>query len=428
LNSSWRYLVAFLLLWPPVSSADDGIGTWPQFRGVDGQGHVETLQLPVEFDARTNVKWRTEIPGLGHASPVHEGSTVWLATASRDGKSQGAVSVDLSSGKILQEVTVFQPASVEEIHSDNSYASPTPVLSDGRLYLHFGTYGTACLEAGSGEVLWRNNEFTIEHQGGPGSSPVLFENLLIVTCDGANEQFLAALDIADGHVVWKRPRTAPLRDSNVTHRAFTTPLLVHFKGSPQLISPGPDQCHAYHPGTGEEIWHVRYVGFSTVPRPVADDDATYFCTGYYDPELWAVELAGTGDVTSSHVRWKGKTTIPDTPSPVLHKEQVIVLTDNGVLTSLDTQTGKRNWVFRVGGNHSASPLIAGDLLYTSSEEGLVKVVDISAKPKLVATNKLGERIMASPAVIGHDLLIRTEKAIYRFGGRGEPQINTDGHR
>lgn len=391
------------------------IATWPQFRGPDGQGSIGDVALPVDFEDGESLRWRTPIPGLGHASPVHDGTTAWLATASSDGKKLGAVAVDLASGELQREITLFEPDKVEEIHADNSYASPTPVLDNGKLFLHFGTYGTACMDAAKGEVLWRNIEFTIDHQGGPGSSPVLFENLLIITGDGANEQFLAALDINDGHVVWKQPRSAPLRDNVITHRAFTTPLLASFNDAPLLISPGPDQCHAYRPATGEEVWHVRYVGFSTVPRPVCDGRAVYFCTGYYDPELWAVDLGGSGNVTLSHVRWKAKTTIPDTPSPVLYRDEVIALSDNGVLLSLDAQSGKRNWLFRLGGNFSASPLIAGDLLYACSEEGLVKVVDISAKPSLVATNKLGERIMASPAIIGTDLLIRTDKALYRFG-------------
>lgn len=397
--------------------ASEPPSAWSQFRGPDGQGNLGTKSLPVKWSDPEQIRWKAALPGLGHASPVHDGQTVWLATAARDGSAFGAVAIDLASGNLIHEIAVFNPRNVEAIHPDNSYASPTPVLSGGRLYLHFGTYGTACLDAVTGDILWKHEEFKIEHQGGPGSSPVLFEDLLIVTCDGANAQFLAALDADTGQVRWRRSRGAPFRSNPVTRRAFSTPLITHFEGEPQLISPGADQCHCYHPRSGEERWHVRYTGFSTVPRPVADQNTVYFCTGYFQPQLWAVNLGGTGNVSETHVRWKADRAISDTPSPTLHRGAIYFVSNDGILTCLDCETGNRRWVFRLGGNYSASPLIANGLLYACSEQGLVKVVELADKPKTVAINRFpGERIMASPAVIASDLLIRTDKNLYRIRG------------
>jgi outer membrane protein assembly factor BamB len=186
-----------------------------------------------------------------------------------------------------------------------------------------------------------------------------------------------------------------------------------------LISPAANQCHAYDPRTGEELWHVRYEGFSNVPRPVASATECFITTGYFHPEFWSVNLSGRGDVTQTHVRWKFKgSNVSETPSPLLIEGKLYFISNKGILTVLDTTTGKRAWGMRVGGNYSSSPLVAGGLLYFCSEEGMVKVLDPRlSKPKLIEINELDGRIMSSPAVIGVDLLIRTDTSLYRLGSR-----------
>lgn len=408
--SCWLSVIAF----SPMLCAETT--AWSQFRGPGGQGHVESAELPVEWNERKNVVWRTPIPGLGHSSPVHDGQTIWLTTATPDGQLLGVVSIDAETGRIGHNLTVFEPATVEEIHVDNSYASPTPVLSKGRLYVHYGTYGTACIDCTSGEIVWRNRQFPVEHQGGPGSSPVLFEDLLILTLDGARKQQVVALDIADGSVRWQRQRSAPLRPNPITHRAFSTPLIHEYDGQTQLISPGADQCHAYDPRTGEELWHVRYVGFSTVPCPAARDGMTVFCTGYFQPELWAVDIDGSGHVTESHRKWNFRGPIPEIPSPTIIDDLVVIISNKGIATGLNLQTGKREWVLRVGGNYSASPIYANGLMYLCSEEGFTKIIEpLAEKPRILHSNRLDDGIKASPAVIENDLLLRTTTALYRIG-------------
>jgi len=401
-----------------------GEDTWFQFRGPTGQGQV-SVALPVEWgraDEKSdsysdNVLWRTEIQGLGHSSPVHDGKRIWLSTASRDGLVLGAVCVNAEDGEILHSVVIFRPSNVEEIHHDNSYASPTPVLAGNRLIVHFGTYGTACLDSESGQILWTNTDFPVEHQGGPGSSPVVYQDRVILTLDGAQQQKLVALNLNDGKVAWTRERSAPFRPNPITHRAFATPLLVSQTSQAQLISPGADQCHAYDPKTGEELWHVRYVGFSTVPCPVARENRVFFCTGFYKPQLWCVDLTGRGDVTDSHIPWKFRGPVPETPSPLLFDEgaKIFLVSNKGIATCVDAETGERLWILRLGGNYSSSPTLANGLIYCCNEDGVTKVIDPSGEePQVVANNKLFERIMASPAVIGEDLLLRTEAAIYRI--------------
>ncbi|WP_197444259.1 outer membrane protein assembly factor BamB family protein [Maioricimonas rarisocia] len=398
---------------------DADVPPWNSFRGPGGQGQTTARILPLEWNETNNVTWKTPVSGRGHSSPVVDDGMIWISTARTDGSALGVVGLDLDSGEIRHSVTVFRPDHVEEIHSDNTYASPTPVAADGRVFVHFGRYGTACLDSRTGEVLWRNDELVIEHQGGPGSSPVLFEDLLIVTCDGADRQFLAGLDTATGEIRWKTDRSAPFRPNPITHRAFATPLLIEFEGTPQLISPGADQVHAYDPRTGSEIWHVRYTGFSNVPAPVYADGVVYVCTGFFGPELWAIRVDGSGNVTDTHVLWKLKGRVPETPSPILHDGFVYMVANMGVAACVDGTTGKRTAVLRLGGNYSASPVSGGGHLYFCGEDGMTRVVRPGPKPRVVASNRLAGGIFASPAIVGNAIIIRTEEAVYRIESPGE---------
>lgn len=396
------------------SALADGPISWPQFRGPTGQGHAVGAELPVRWSERENVVWKSSLQGAGHSSPVIWEDQVWVTTASNDGKKLGAYGLDLESGEVVHRVIVFEPDEVLEIHQDNTYASPTPVIEAGRLYVHYGRYGTACLDTQSGEVLWRDTDHVIDHQGGPGSSPVLFEDLLIFNCDGADHQYVVAIDTQTGQERWRTNRSAPFRENPITKRAFASCLLVEQDGQPQLISPGADQAHAYDPGTGEELWHVTYTGFSTVPAPVSAGGVAYLCTGFFDTELLAVSLNGGGDVSSSHVRWSYNKQVPETPSPLVIDGRVFMVSDKGVGTALNVSNGERVWLKRLGGNYSASPLTDGKHIYFFSETGQTKVVSLDDKPEIIATNKLNGRIKASPAVSSNALFIRTDKALYRI--------------
>ncbi|MEW4488224.1 PQQ-binding-like beta-propeller repeat protein [Thalassoglobus sp. JC818] len=400
------------------------IREWPQFRGPAGQGVVDDVSLPIKWDEEDGVVWKVDIPGLGHSSPVHNGETIWVTTATEDGRILGAVSINAATGSIEQNLTIFEPDAVEEIHHDNSYASPTPVLSGDRLFAHFGTYGTACIDCRSGRKLWERTDLPVEHQGGPGSSPVLYEDLLIITLDGAQEQKLVALDTSDGSTRWTRNRSAPFRTNPITHRAFSTPLICESGGKRQLISTGADQCHAYSPDDGSELWHIRYTGFSNVPRPVVMDDTVFICTGFFQPEIWAVPTNGSGELERSNRIWSHKSSVPDTPSPVVVESDdaaiVVMVSNKGIVTALDASTGKQAWKLRIGGNFSSSPISAGGLLYFCSEEGVTKIVDPHlSKPRIIQANRLPGRIMASPVVIDQDLLIRTESSLYRISDEGD---------
>jgi outer membrane protein assembly factor BamB len=262
-------------------------------------------------------------------------------------------------------------------------------------------------------VLWKNDGLNLDHKEGPGSSPILFEDFLIVNCDGMDVQYVVALKKSTGEIAWKTNRSAPLRDNPDFRKAYSTPLVIDANGRPQLISVGADQVQAYDPRTGEELWQARVRGFSTVARPLFADGVVYVCSDYGRPELWAIRTDGRGDVTQTHVLWRFARQVPASPSPLLVKGRIYMASNGGVATCLDAKTGEQLWQERLGGNFSASPIYAGGRIYFANEDGLVTVIRPGDEFQVVASNQLDGRFLASPAVIDGALLLRTDAHLYR---------------
>ncbi|MEX0711949.1 MAG: PQQ-binding-like beta-propeller repeat protein [Pirellulales bacterium] len=393
-----------------VAAAD----AWPQFRGPGGQGHAAADRLPLTWSETSNITWKVALPGRGWSSPVVEGRQIWLTTALEGGTSLRAMCLDLSTGSVVHDVEVFRPDNPPAINDKNSYASPTPVLESGRLYAHFGTLGTACLDTRSGKVLWTNNELELDHKEGPGSSPVSWGKLLVIHCDGMDVQYVAALDKRSGRIAWKTNRSGKMSDNPDFRKAYSTPLVVSIDGKDQLVSPGAGRVFSYDPATGRELWSVDYPGFSNVPRPVYGGGLVFVCTGYMKPELWAIHPHGRGDVTSTHVAWRTSRQVPANSSPLWVAGRIYMTSDGGVASCLAAEDGRLLWQTRLGGNYTASPLHAAGRIYFFSEEGASTVLEPGTEPTELAKNRLDGRILASPAVAGNALLVRTEKHLYRI--------------
>jgi len=381
---------------------------WPQFRGPTGQGLSDEKGLPLQWTETTNVRWKVPIPGKGWSSPVVQGDRIWLTTATEEGKSLRAIAIDRNSGAILQNVEIFRLKSPKLANGKNSFASPTPVIEGDYVYVHFGAFGTACLTQ-SGEIVWKTRLEYDNGQHGTGGSPVIYDDLLIVSCDGLDVQFVVALDKRTGKVRWKKSRQG--------YQAYTTPLIVALPAGDQVISPGAFNAYSYEPRSGKELWKVNYgEGFSNVPRPVYGDGLVFICTGFQQPSLLAVRLDGSGDVTKSKLAWKLDQGVPLTPSPLLVGAELYFITDNGIATCVDAKTGKVNWRARVGGNHSASPIYADGRIYFLSEEGESVVIAAGPQLKHLATNQIEGRTLASMAVASGSIFIRSETHLYRIGG------------
>jgi outer membrane protein assembly factor BamB len=365
-----------------------------------------------------NIAWKVPVPGRGFSSPVVLEGKVWLTTALEDQRSLRLLGWSASSGKLLHDIEVFRPQSWQASHFENSYASPTPVLEPGRVYVHFGTYGTAALNATDGRILWRTIEpLQIDHEVGPGSSPILYRDLLIINCDGTDRRFVAALNKHTGELAWKAPRSLQLDTKGVHKKAFSTPLVVAYQGSDQLISPGAGQVSSYDPQTGKEIWRVRYEGYSNVPRPVAGFGRVFVTTGYMKPSLLAIHLGGEGDVTETRLAWSYRWQVPANPSPLLIGNRLYMINDQGNATWLDAHGGTDLWRERLGGKHYASPIYAAGRIYNWSVEGQSVVLAADDEFQRLATNQLDGVLRATPAVSDQAFFIRTTSHLYRIENR-----------
>jgi outer membrane protein assembly factor BamB len=318
-----------------------------------------------------------------------------------------AICLDRNTGAIAQNVELFRIKSLGPLSPKNSLASPTPLLEGDRVYLHFGAHRTACISE-KGEIVWKTRLDYDNGQHGAGGSPVLYDDLLIVSCDGLETQFVAALDKATGKTRWKKSRPG--------YQAYTTPLVVRLPAGDQVISPGAFRAVAYDPKTGKEIWQVRYgEGFSNVPRPVYANGLVYICTGFQEPSMLAVRVDGRGDVTKSHVAWTLKRGVPLTPSPLLVGDELYMVNDGGIASCVDAKTGTEHWRARINGNFSASPIYADGRIYLLSEEGLAVVIAPGKKFQAQATNQLEGETLASMAVSGGSIFIRSRTHLYRLG-------------
>ncbi len=408
-------LIHFLGLTLALAAVVGASEDWPQFRGPDGQGHADATGLPRTWSETQNVKWKTAIPGEGWSSPVVLGTQVWLATALEDGKSLRAVCVDRDTGKLVHNVEVFHVAAPAPKHDLNSHASPTPVIEKGRVYFSFGMYGVACLNSDTGKVVWKNTELKHDHgQNGPGSSPILYGGLFILNCDGTELRYVAALNKITCKLVWKTPRSNQINKSPELKKAYATPLIVQVNGTDQLISPGAFRVSSYEPGTGRELWFVDIPGFSNVPRPVFGHGLVYVCTGYMSSELFAIRPFGSGDVSQTHVAWKSKKQVSFKPSPLLVGDQLYLVSDSGIVSCLDAKTGEPVWSERMGGEYSASPVFADGVIYFFSQQGQITVIKPDTKLNVLAANTLAAGFMASPAIAGKALFLRTKTHLYRI--------------
>ena len=399
--------------------AETARADWPQLRG-SRSGHTDA-DVPVTWSEQENVVWKVGVAGRGYSSPVVLDTQVWMTSAHDESRSLRAVAVAAESGATLFDVEVFRPEAWQAIHPDNSYASPTPVIEPGRVYVSFGAYGTAALSTEDGSVLWTNHDLVIDHELGPGSSPILWHDLLIVNCDGVDQRYVAALSKRTGKVVWRSRRTVPLGNKKGTHqKAYSTPAMAEVDGEPRLITTGADQVSALDPRDGQEVWRVRFEGYSVVPQPVVGPRHVYVDTGFMRPQLLAIRLGGRGDVSDTHVEWSYHWQVPSNPTPLLSGERIFMVNDWGNATWLDVLRGEDVWRHRLGGRHWASPLMARGRIYTWSAEGETLVLAATDEFRELARNRLDAELRATPAVAGNAFFVRSTTHLYRIEDQTVP--------
>ncbi|MCH2210585.1 MAG: PQQ-binding-like beta-propeller repeat protein [Fuerstiella sp.] len=406
-------LTGFLLL----AGEDIALADWPQFRGPDGQGHATESNVPLRWSETENVQWKTLVPGEGYSSPVIKGNQIWMTAATEDGKSLHAVCVDLVSGEVIHNTEVLTPASAGSKHGLNGYASPTPVVDDQYVFTHFGGHGTVCLDR-DGQIVWKNTELPFSAVQGSASSPVLHDGLLILTCDGNDTQFLAALDRNTGEVQWKEYRThyeGMGKTKDFFKMAYSTPLIGRVNGVDQLVSTAADHVAAYDVKTGKEIWWMPYIGCSQVARPSFGHGLFYVVgTLQLDEHCIYAIRPGQGRTGSDRVVWQRSQGVGHVPSPLLVGSELYFVNDDGIATCVDALTGEEHWRERLGGNFRASPVEVQGRIYFSSEQGKTTVLAAATDYQVLATNELDAELLASPAVSGNAIVLRSSTHLYRI--------------
>lgn len=427
-------------------AASPVLADWPQFRGPTGQGQAEQSNPPLQWGPAENVAWRTPLEGLAWSSPILFGDRIFLTTAvelDEQGQvvasvaaeapvdfkngptskfdvpspavSLRAMALDVRTGAKLwdEEVFRYEQGEFQTPHAKNSFASPTPI-TDGRfVYVHYGPHGTAALDL-DGRVAWTNQiEYDARHGGG--GSPVIAGDSLVFNCDGVEDPFVVGLDRRSGREIWRTPR----QEMDYERFAFSTPLAIpsdRTASGIQLVSPGSHMVGSYDPDTGKELWHVYFEKrWSLVPRPVFVDGLVLVCNGgEAPPELVAIRPNGQGNVTDTHIVWRHDKHVPLTSSVVASNGLVFMVSDGGVAACTEAATGRVLWRKRLGGNYSASPLSAGGRIYFPSEAGDCHVISATRQFEELAVNRLDEPILASFAVDGDALIVRTGDAVYRI--------------
>jgi len=414
-------IIISLILFSGQLPAQNPFPSWTHFRGTNLDGISTETGLPVDWDDSTNIGWRTVIAGKGWSSPVVYGDQIWLTTEAN--REMRAICVDFQTGEIILDQILFNPDTLYRKHAINTYATPTPAIEENYVYIHFGRYGTACLDTGTGETVWERTDMECEHVQGPGSSLLLYEDKLIVHIEGTDVQYIAALDKHTGKTLWKTERPGDLYEPllEIGKKAYTTPIIVNLNGRDLMISNGSAVCIAYDPNTGKEVWRIVQGEDSTIAMPVENNGMVYFYTAFVTDEdgkkyaeLFAVDPDGEGDIGATHIRWRLKSPILQLPTPVVVDGLLYTVDSKGLFSCLDARTGETIWSKKLKGKYHSSPVYANGYIYISSTKGETLVVKAGQELDIVSENTLDGEIWATPALTGGAIIMRTSSYLYRI--------------
>ena len=427
MKNKFSLLISFLLIMSLLSSESvkSQNNNWTFLRGSNLNGIAENVNIPLKWED-PNIKWKTAIHDRGWSSPVVFDNQIWLTTATLDGKKLYAVAVDFNTGKIIYDINVFNPDTVVSKHQLNSYATPTPCVEKGFVYVHYGSMGTACINTSSGKIVWKRIDFKCNHVQGPASSPIIYKNLLILHFEGTDVRYIVALDKSNGKVVWRSDRPAepyvPLTE--IGKKAYITPIIINVKGRDMLISNGSAICIAYDPNTGKEIWRVVDGAESTISMPFTEKGVVFWYTGFMVAsdgtkftDLLAVNPDGNGDITGKNILWKKRDELSQNQmlSPVIKEGLIYTLNTRNIMMCIDAATGEEVWSTHVTSNFNASPIYNNGNIWFFSVKGEAMAIKAGRKYEVVVQNQMDSPIWATPAFLRNSVILRTDKFLYRIG-------------
>jgi len=428
------------VLYSPIASAMGA--NWPQWRGPDSQGVSSEKNVPVEWTGTKNVKWKAPLQGRAHSSPIVWGKKIFLTTAIEGEKVPGAQAMkhtiegkewkhpdsvgadrrytfkvmcfDRDTGRLLWERVAFAGTPYDDRHRKSSYAASTPTTDGKMIYAFFGAEGVYAYDM-NGKLAWKQDVGKLGTVGmGTGTSPVLFENLVILQCDQeeGTDSFIVALDKKTGQQVWRVPRKVQV--------SWSTPIIVRTKQRAELITSGTEAVISYAPATGRELWRSTGVDSNAIPTPITNGEIVILSAGYPKKRAFAVRLGAlSGDITNTPaVLWKQEKYTAYVPSPILYGDYVYLMTDKGILTCVDVKTGEIKYEggrVPVPATFMASPVAFGDKILLTSEDGDTYVIKAGPKHEVIRANALGEPVFASPAIADGMIFIRGEKNLYCIG-------------
>ena len=402
-----------VILLSTCASADDN---WPQFRGPTGDGVAVGTGYPTTWSEKENILWKTPIHDKGWSSPVIWGEQIWLTTAKEDGAELFAVCLDRTSGKVLHDIKLFTVKNPPDLKQYNSFATPTPVIEAGRVFVHFGSFGTVCIDTKTAGIIWTRDDLKCDHYRLPASSPILFENKLHLTFDGYDRQYVVALHADTGKTAWRKDRNIKFKNENGDYKkAFATPSILVVNGKPQLVSPAAEATIAYNPENGDELWRISHGGMNEACRPVLTNGLIILSSGH-TARLLAVKAGRKGELGKDAIAWEFTKQGPTKPSVIAFKDHLYFVNDNGVAYCLEAKTGKNVWDDeKIEGAFAASPTLAGGLLYFPSENGKTYVLKADPKAEVVSVNKLADGCRATPAFADGKIYLRTFTHLYCIG-------------
>lgn len=385
---------------------------WPCWRGPEHNGKSLEGVAPISWSETSNIVWKVPVPGRGHSSPVVMGQHVFLTSADEQKEVQSAYCFDRSTGQLRWERLIHRGAFVPR-HPENSQASATPVCDGERVYVVFlngGALHATALEVADGRVVWQRNlgpyDLAPSHEG-YGSSPALHESMLIISADHRHSGFLVAVDSRTGKDRWRteRPSTG----------SFGTPIVATVAGKPQILLGGTGQVAGYDPANGKLLWFCRGTAAATANTVAFSGDSVFASGGAPEKDMLCVRADGSGDVSSTHVRWRTNRGVPYVPSLLFHRGQLFCVNDSGIARCLDADTGQIIWEERLRGNFKASPVWQQGRIYISNESGKTFVFRAGPRFELLAENSLPEGAVASPALCGDRIFLRTRQHLYCIG-------------
>lgn len=397
---------------------------WTHFRGSSLSGISTSKSLPLKIDDQV-IRWKTDIHDNGYSSPVVYNNQIWVTSAKADGKELYAICIDFLTGKIIFDIKVFSPDDIEHKHSINTYASPTPCIEKDFVYVHYGNLGTACINTTNGFVVWKRTDLKCKHVQGPGSSPVLYKNLLILHFDGVDIRYVVALDKTNGKTVWQsnRPEEAFASLPEIGKKAYITPLIIKVKDQDMLISNSSAVCTALNPDNGHEIWRVIDGAESTISMPFAENGIVYWYSGFMMSkegkkytDLLAVDPDGSGDISNKNVLWKKYDEQDQNQmlTPLIKNGLIYTINTRNNLMCIDAKTGKEIWSSHLTSNYNSSPVYADGIIWFFSVKGDVLAIKAGQKFEIVYRTKLDSGVWSTPAILRNSMIIRTEKYLCRI--------------